>query len=90
MIVILQVSPHCGSVLGGTPVKISGPRFEDEDKFTCLFDDTVVEGKYLDIKFGLCVSPRFKKIGRVVLNISVVWANGTTKYESRTNFYSSM
>ena len=88
--VILQISPHCGSVLGGTPVKISGPQFEEEDKFTCLFDSMVVEGNYLNTNFSLCVSPQFKKIGRIILNISVMWTNGTTKYESQTSFYSGM
>jgi len=89
-IVILQISPHCGGVLGGTPIRISVPQFEEKDQITCLFDNTRVEGKYLDAKSGLCISPQFKKIGRITLKILVMWTNGTAKYESQLNFYSGM
>jgi len=88
--VTLGILPKLGTVLGGTPIQLSGPCLEEDDNITCLFNDISVEGKYMDRNLALCVSPQFQMIGRIMLRLLVIESNGTVRYEGQTVFYSGM
>jgi len=85
----LEIFPRLGTVLGGTPIQLSGPCFDEDDNITCLFNSKSVEGKYLDKNVALCVSPQFEMIGRITLRLLVIQANRNLRYEGQVIFYSS-
>ena len=74
-------------MLGGTPVRLLGPCFEDDDNITCQFADITVEGKYINKDLALCVSPEIQIIGQVMLRLIVVRSNGTTSYMGQAIFH---
>jgi len=87
--VTLEIFPQLGTVLGGTPIQLSGPCFDEDDNITCVFNSKSVEGKYLDKNVALCVSPQFEMIGRITLRLLVIQANRNLRYEGQAIFYSS-
>lgn len=88
--VTLEILPRLGTVLGGTPIRLSGPCYEEDDNITCMFNGKSVVGKYLDRNLALCVSPEFKMIGRITLRLLVIQANREVRYEGQTVFHSGM
>ena len=85
----LLVAPRLGNVLGGTPVQLSGPCFEENDNITCQFSDVAVRGTRLDRNRVLCVSPELSVIGRVALKLIVVRADEVV-FNGQVTFHSSM
>ena len=68
--VSIQLYPSYGSVLGGTPVQVFGPCFDDTS-VTCYFDDIEVEGIFVTEDYIMCISPPLKKLGRVTFRIAL-------------------
>ena len=84
----LLLAPRLGNVLGGTPVQLSGPCFEENDNITCYFGDTPIKGTYLDKNRVLCVSPELSEIGRITLQLRVIRANELI-FDGQVTFHSS-
>ena len=83
------MAPRLGSVLGGTPVQLSGPCFEENDNITCQFGDVAVKGTRLSRNRVLCVSPEFSVIGRVSLKLIIIRADEIV-FNGQATFHSSM
>ena len=64
---IVFISPNNGNELGGTPVIVRGPCFNDTDNITCDFGDITVPGVKVSINTALCISPLFN------INDTSVW-----------------
>ena len=79
--------PRIGTVLGGTPIRLLGPCFEEDDNITCQFNDIVVEGKYINEDTALCVSPEIQIISQVMLQLTIVRNTGTTSYSGQATFH---
>ena len=64
-------------MLGGTPVLVSlevedqSSHFKDSETITCIFDEAMVTGVFVDEKSVLCVSPALSRTGRVPFQILV-------------------
>lgn len=84
----LLLAPHLGNVLGGTPVQLSGPCFEETDNITCLFGDAAIIGSRLDRNRVLCVSPELNVISRITLELIVVRADEEV-FNGQVTFHSS-
>ena len=82
------MAPRLGNVLGGTPVQLSGPCFEENDNITCRFGDVAVKGTRLDRNRVLCVSPELSVIGRIALKLLVVRADDVV-FNGQVTFHSS-
>ena len=67
----VTLSKRVGSLLGGDCLTVSGISVEQDDKITCTFEDTVVEGFYIDDKKIICVTPPQKEESVVKLRINV-------------------
>ena len=87
IVVVLTLLPRLGTVLGGTPIRLLGPCFEEDDNITCQFNDITVEGKYINEDLSLCVSPEIQIVGQVMLHLTVVRSNGTTSYSGEATFH---
>ena len=85
----LLLAPRLGNVLGGTPVQLSGPCFEENDNITCYFGDTAVKGTRLNKDRVLCVSPELTIIGRIALKLKVIRVNELI-FDGQVTFHSSM
>ena len=83
----LTVLPRLGTVLGGTPIRLLGPCFEDADNITCQSNDVAVEGKYINEDLALCVSPEIDRVGQVMLHLTIVRSTGTTGYTGQATFH---
>ena len=84
----LLLAPRLGNVLGGTPVKLSGPCFEEDDDIICQFNDVVVMGTRLNKDIALCVSPQLEVTGRVNLQLTVTRADGTVAFVGQETYHS--
>jgi len=82
------LAPRLGNVLGGTPIKLSGPCFEEEDNITCEFNDIVVMGTRLNKDIALCVSPQLDVTGRVKLRLTVTREDGTRIFIGQETYHS--
>ena len=79
--------PRYGTVLGGTVVQVTGPCFDayaDHD-FVCFFDDVEVPAVYVDNSSIICVSPEFRKFGKVDFTLNIT---GTTIMFRKATFHS--
>lgn len=70
----ISLQPNFGSVLGGTVIQLIGNniRFNEGATYTCLFDETEVEGMYITqsgIDKILCVTPLLKRVGMVEFSL---------------------
>ena len=83
----LTIVPRLGTVLGGTPIRLLGPCFEEDDNITCQFNDITVEGDYINEDLALCVSPEIQIVGQVLLRLTVVQSSGTTSYSGEATFH---
>lgn len=79
----LMFAPESGNMLGGTIVNITGPCFELQDKISCKFDDTIVDGHVVDVNRVVCVQPQLYVEGYVYLEISI----GPGKYKWRGQYF---
>ena len=71
----IVISPNYGNQLGGTPVIIEGPCFNENDIIQCVFgsSDPVPGAQVNEVK-ALCISPSTLKTGNVEFILKV---NGT-------------
>ena len=74
-------------MLGGSSILVSGPYFtvQEEDNITCLFNDTAVDGIFVNNQQVLCVSPTLSQTGRVPFQLLVT---GGTEFIGRSVFVS--
>jgi len=86
----LSLAPRLGNVLSGTPVKLSGPCFEEEDDITCHFNDVVVTGTQLNKDIALCVSPQLEVTGRINLTLTVTREDGTVAFVGQETYHSGI
>lgn len=86
----LLLSPRLGNILGGTPIKLSGPCFEEQDNITCRFNDVVVMGTHLSKDIALCVSPQLEVTGRISLELTVTRSDGSVAFVGHEIFHSGM
>lgn len=68
-----MLQPRLGSMLGGTFIQLIGNniKFQEGATYTCLFDQTEVEGMYLGEDKVLCISPILRRMGRIKFSLSV-------------------
>ena len=64
----LKLSPRRASLLGGSPITVSGPCFT---RLSCRFDNTVVTGNNISPKKAICVAPMFVRVGVIPVSVSV-------------------
>lgn len=80
---IVVISPNYGNQLGGTPVIIKGPCFNENDTIQCVFGSSDPEpGARVNKMKALCISPSILKTGDVEFVLKV---NGTQI--GSANFY---
>ena len=74
-------------MLGGSPIVVSGPYFtvQEADQITCLFNDTAVDGIFINNQQVLCVSPTLSQTGRVPFQLFV---RGNTMFYGESVFVS--
>ena len=65
----LSISPRMGTMLGGTPVVISGPTFSEMSTILCSFDGKESLGTYISDDVAVCVTPAFESVGWISLNM---------------------
>lgn len=84
----LELSPWYGSILGGTPIQVTGPYYQDGSHISIAFDGgDAVNCTRIDSSKALCVSPRLQKIGPVPVNL---YSNGNLlNTDAEATFYSS-
>ena len=84
---IITLNPRYGNMLGGSSILVSGPYFtvQEEDQITCLFDNTTVDGIFVNSKQVLCVSPALPRTGRVPFQLLVT---GGTDFIGQSVFVS--
>ena len=85
---LISLDPQFTSTLGGSPIVVSGPRFNisEDDQIVCTFNTEQVPGIYVDSERALCVSPPLTQTGRMPFKIEVMGANG---FFGQTNFANS-
>jgi len=89
ILVTLTLVPRLGTVLGGTPIRLLGPCFEEGDDITCQFNDITVGGTCINEDLALCVSPEIQMVGQVMLHLTVV-RSGTISYNGQATFHFGM
>ena len=77
-----------GTMLGGTPVVISGPIFSETSIIVCLFDGNESPGVYINDDVSLCVTPAFESVGWISLNVTIKLESGVIIYTDQDCFYS--
>lgn len=84
---IITLNPRYGNMLGGSSILVSGPYFtvQEEDQITCLFNDTEVDGIFVNNQQVLCVSPTLSQTGRVPFQLLVT---GETEFIGQSVFVS--
>lgn len=84
---IVTLSPSYGNMLGGSPIVVSGPYFtvEEKDQIACLFDNTTVDGIFVNKQQVLCVSPALSQSGRVQFQL---FLRGNTSFYGESTFVS--
>ena len=80
-----MISPSHGNIMGGVPITVTGPKFNENDQIKLLFDDIVVDCIYINNDRSLCISPFLFKTGKVTVSLN---HNGTA-LETSTNYFSS-
>lgn len=58
---VYEINPRRGPVAGNTTVTIIGSHFKDTGDIHCKFNQTVVEGKFIDSNTLKCVSPKYPR-----------------------------
>lgn len=86
--ITVRIAPQAGNQQGGTPVLVSGPCFEEDERISCIFDGIVVEGIYLNQDTTLCISPQLPSTGRFPFRISIAATNGTIRFQGDSVFFS--
>ncbi|KAI4889571.1 hypothetical protein NFI96_028903 [Prochilodus magdalenae] len=67
----LDISPHSGSLLGGTDFKILNVTFSTKDNLTCRFKSETVTQGHVDVDgVGHCVSPMLFETGWIPFEVS--------------------
>ena len=84
---VLFSSPRFGSQLGGTPVIVFGPCFEQSDSVECSFGGISTPGIFVSRERFMCISPAMDTLGRVEVTIEVK-RNGTLRFQRNVPFYS--
>jgi hypothetical protein len=77
-----------GTMLGGTPVVISGPTFSETSTIVCSFDGNESPGTYVSDDVAVCVTPAFASVGWISLNVIVKLESGVVTYTDQDCFYS--
>ena len=62
---------------------VSGPTFEEEDIFHCVFDGTIVEAVYISEEYVSCVSPRLFTTTRITFELMI----NSIPFDLTTAFY---
>ena len=78
-------------MLGGTLIQLTGNniKFNEQTTYTCLFDDTEVEGMYIaesGLEQIVCISPILQHIGRI--NFALKYSSMITGILVNDTFYS--
>ena len=66
----VRILPNVGTLLGGFPVRVSGPCFKSR-RVLCRFNKTIVSGVVVTPNVAICVPPMFTRVGVVPLSVSV-------------------
>ena len=84
---IITLSPDYGNMLGGSSILVSGPSFtvQEGDTIKCMFDDTAVDGIFVNNQQVLCVSPLLSQTGRMPFRLLVT---GGTEFVGLSVFVS--
>lgn len=78
------------TMLGGTPVVLSGPTFSETSIIVCSFDGNELLGVYINDDVALCVTPAFESTGWISLNVTIKLESGVIIYTDEDCFYSGM
>lgn len=84
----VRLVPSVGSQLGGTPVEVLGPCFDEDDTIMCYFGNNLTQGIYVDRNSAICVSPEMDGHGRIQVKVQIINANGNEKYDNNATFTS--
>lgn len=57
----ISLSKRAGSLLGGDSIIVSGLSLLEDDEIICVFDQTEVEGIYINETQALCITPPAKE-----------------------------
>lgn len=68
---VYEINPRRGPVKGGTTVIITGSHFTDTGDIRCKFNETVVQGTYVDSNTIKCVSPVYPHPATVPLAVAL-------------------
>ncbi|XP_017307425.1 sushi domain-containing protein 2 isoform X2 [Ictalurus punctatus] len=67
----LDISPHSGSLLGGTDFKLLNVKFDQNVKLTCRFKSEITTQGYVDAEgVGHCISPLLFESGWIPFKVS--------------------
>ena len=77
----VRIVPNVGSLLGGFPIKVSGPCFKG-GAVLCRFNKTVILGIVASPLLAICIPKMFTRVGVVPLSVSV---DGGVTYTSPVN-----
>ena len=66
---------------------MAGACLNESDNIVCTFDDTDVEGTYMDELSALCVSPQIQYIGEVPFRLVVRNADRVIRSQGETVFH---
>ena len=79
----LVFAPESGNMLGGTIINITGPCFNENERITCKFDTTSVQGTMINRNRAICVQPFLMAQGYVRFEISI----GTENFKWRGRYF---
>ena len=80
-----SISPNYGNQLGGTPIIITGPCFDESSSITCHFGEIETPCVRVSKREALCISPKLDVKGRIPIKVMV----GTVSYEDDSVTFSS-
>ena len=87
---ILHLSPSHGNILGGTPVVVSGPCFNESQLILCQFGSAIedVRGIFLNQRQVLCISPALQNIGNVQFSLRILEGQEVVLESEEMPYYS--
>ena len=80
-----SISPNYGNQLGGTPIIIAGPCFNESSSITCHFGDIETPCVRISQMEAMCISPKLDVNGRIPIKVKV----GNVEYEDESVTFSS-
>ena len=80
-----SISPNYGNQLGGTPIIITGPCFNESSSITCRFGEIETPCVRISNREALCISPKLDVKGHIPIKVII----GNVEYvDDSVTFYS--